>query len=374
MTAAPVQAGVPYTIGESGPAAYNWAGLTCTGHPEATPASPTLTLAPGDAVTCTLNNDDILIPVAVVKSDGVVQQLANGDWSIAYTVTVTNTSPTLATSYSLTDTPTFDSSFTILTQGWQGNPDVTDVAIEGGGSDTYTYVVTAEANETPVDPTALVCTPADGGGFFNTATVTFPGGTNSDTGCAVPAKPVVQKTALPATQNPTTGAWTLSYNVVVSNPTAIPLSYTVSDTAGALPAGVTGGAWAAADPVAVNGGTFVRNGAWAGSGLLATGTLPAGATHTYTVSRTVTVAATVTVDALTCGEIVNQGGGVWNTATVTNGLANDDASACADITPPDVTIDKTVTDTIAAGGRHVGDHVRRHRDERGCRHSRRCTA
>ena len=85
-------------------------------------------------MTCTLNNNDILVPVEVEKSDGVVQQLANGDWSIAYAVTVTNTSPTLATSYSLTDTPTFDSSFTILSQGWQGDPDVTDIAIEGGAA------------------------------------------------------------------------------------------------------------------------------------------------------------------------------------------------------------------------------------------------
>jgi hypothetical protein len=190
-----------------------------------------------------------------------------------------------------------------------------------------------------------VCTPANGGGFFNSATVTFPGGTNSDTGCAVPQKPVVQKTALPATQNTTTGAWTLSYTVAVSNPTTIPLAYTVNDTAGALPAGVTGGAWAAADPTVVGGGTFVRNGSWAGSGELATGTLPAGAVHTYTVSRTVNVAANVLVSALTCGPVVNQGGGVWNTATVTNGLANDDSSDCADITPPDVTIQKTVTST-----------------------------
>ncbi|GAA1943964.1 LPXTG cell wall anchor domain-containing protein [Microbacterium deminutum] len=345
VTAQPVQAGVVYTIGESGPAAYNWTNLSCTGHAGATQAAPTLTLAPGENVRCTLNNDDILVPVTIVKSDGVVQQLANGDWSISYDVTVTNTSATLPTTFSLTDVPTFDSSFTILTQGWQGSPDVTDVPIAGGGTATYTYVVTASTNKTPVDPTALVCTPASGGGFFNTATVTFPGGTNSDTGCAIPAKPVIQKTALPSTQNTTTGAWTLSYTVEVSNPSTIPLAYTLDDTAAALPAGVTGGAWAASDPVAVGGGTFVRNAAWAGSGELATGTLPAGASHTYTVSRAVMVAATVPVSALTCGSVVNEGGGVWNTATVTNGLANDDSSACADITPPDVTIQKHVTST-----------------------------
>ncbi len=206
VTAQPVRAGVAYTIGESGPAPYVWNTLSCTGYPGTTQAAPTITLQPGDDVTCTLNNNDILVPVTVAKADGAVQQLADGDWSISYQVVVTNPSATLPTTYSLTDVPAFDSSFTILSQGWQGDPDVTDIAIEAGGTDTYTYVVTAEANETPVDPTALVCSPTGGGGFFNTATVTFPGGADSDTGCAVPAKPAVQKTALESVQDTTTGA------------------------------------------------------------------------------------------------------------------------------------------------------------------------
>ncbi|HEX5859998.1 MAG TPA: hypothetical protein VFY91_17955 [Microbacterium sp.] len=347
VTAQPVRAGSVYTIGETGgPAAYVWNTLSCTGYPDTTQAAPTITLKPGDDVTCTLNNNDVLVPVSVAKADGVVQQLPDGTWSISYQVVVTNGSETLPTTYSLTDAPAFDSSFTVLSQGWEGNPDVTDVAIEGGGSDTYTYVVTAESNETPVDPTALVCSPTGGGGFFNTATVTFPGGTSSDSGCAVPATPGVVKNALPAVQDAVTGAWTLSYEVIVSNGTGIPLAYTLDDTAAALPAGVTGGAWAASDPAPVGGGTFVRNAAWAGSGELATGFLPAGATHTYTVSRTVSVAATVTDAALTCGSVVNQGGGVWNTATVTNGIAEDDSSDCAEIERPGVTIAKTVTGTV----------------------------
>ncbi|HTH05164.1 MAG TPA: hypothetical protein VL916_04810, partial [Ilumatobacteraceae bacterium] len=341
-----VQAGVVYTIGETGgPAAYALDSLVCTGYPNTTTGNPTLTLAPGDDVTCTLNNNDVLVPVTVEKADGVVQQLASGDWSISYEVVVTNTSPTLATTFSLTDTPAFDSSFTILSQGWQGDPDVTDVPIAGGGTATFTYVVTAEANETPVDPTALVCSPTDGGGFFNSATVTFPGGSDTDTGCAVPGAPTVTKTAQAAVQNPTTGEWTLSYLVQVTNPTTIPLAYTLSDTAAALPTGVTGGAWAATDPTIAGGGTFVRNAAWAGTGQLATGTLPAAATHTYTVTRTVTVAATVTDAALECGQAPGQGGGVWNTASVTNGITVVDSSDCVDIDRPDVTITKTVTAT-----------------------------
>ncbi|QIG38594.1 VWA domain-containing protein [Microbacterium sp. 4R-513] len=346
VTDQPVRAGVVYTIGESGgPAAYVWNSLECTGFPSATPANPTLTLSPGDDVTCTLNNDDILVPVTVDKADGTVEQLADGTWRITYEVIVANGSATLPTTYSLTDTPQFDTSFTVLTQGWANDPDVTDVAIEAGGTDTYTYVVTAEATTSPVAPTALVCSPTNGGGFFNSATVTFPGGTDSDTGCAVPGAPTVQKIAQTAVQNGTTGEWTLRYLVTVSNPTEIPLAYTLSDTAAALPAGVTGGAWAASDPTPVGGGTFVRNAGWAGSGELATGTLPPGATHTYTVTRTVSVAASVPDSALTCGSVVGQGGGVWNTASVTNGITVTDSSDCADIDRPDVTIAKTVTGT-----------------------------
>ena len=77
------------------------------------PGAPTITLQPGDDVTCTLNNNDILVPVSIAKADGAVTQLADGTWSISYEVVVTNTSATLPTTYSLTDTPAFDSSFTI---------------------------------------------------------------------------------------------------------------------------------------------------------------------------------------------------------------------------------------------------------------------
>ncbi|TDN90595.1 VWA domain-containing protein [Microbacterium sp. BK668] len=346
VTAQPVRAGVVYTIGENGgPAAYSLNSLTCTGYPNTSVGNPTITLAPGDDVTCTLVNDDILIPVTVEKSDGTVEQLADGTWRITYEVVVANGSPTLATRFSLTDTPQFDTSFTVLTQGWEGSPNVTDVPIEGGGVYTFTYVVTAEANIEPVAPGALVCSPTNGGGFFNSATVTFPSGTDTDTGCAVPGAPTVQKTAQTAVQNPATGEWTLRYLVAVSNPTPIPLSYTLSDTAAPLPAGVAGGAWSASDPTPVGGGTFVRNAGWSGAGELATGTLPAGAVHTYAVTRVVTVAASVSEAALTCGSTPADGGGVWNTASVTNGITVTESSDCVDIERPAVTIAKTVTDT-----------------------------
>ena len=345
VTSAPIKAGAVYTLGETGPVGYDWTTLSCTGpHTGTTKAAPTLTLAPGEDVTCTFTNNDVPRPVVVEKSDATVTQLADFTWQVDYTVTVTNPSASLPATYSLTDTPDFESSFTVDDEYWVGDPVTTGVAIEPNGADQYTYRVIA-STDGDVDDGALRCDPATGGGFFNTATVTYPGGTDSDTGCGAPAAPTVTKTAQASAQDPATGLWTLSYQIVVTNPSTIALAYELDDTAGALPTGVTGGAWAASDPIPLGGGTFVRNAAWAGSGQLATGTLPAGATHTYTVSRTVNVAATVTDVALTCGSVVNQGGGVWNTATVTNGIANDDSSDCAEIDRPVVEVEKTVTST-----------------------------
>ncbi|MFK4834629.1 hypothetical protein ACI3KY_02750 [Microbacterium sp. ZW T2_14] len=286
------------------------------------------------------------VPVEVVKSDGAVSQGEDGVWTISYEVTVSNPNP-LPSVYTLTDAPQFDAtSFAILTQGWSGAPDTTEVPIAanatGAAAHVYTYVVTATSKVDPVPASGLRCTD-NGGGFFNVATVTFPGGTDTDSGCAIPATPVVEKTAQPSVQNPVTGEWTLSYEVSVSNPSGIQLWYSLTDTPQALPAGVTGGTWTAAGPVPADGGG-VRNANWNGDGdtLLASGLIQPDATHTYTVSRTVEVAASVSDGELDCDI---EGGGIDNSATVTNGVGGNTSTDCAEIERPTVTIDKTVTGT-----------------------------
>ncbi len=283
--------------------------------------------------------------VTVAKSDGTVTQLADFSWQIDYTVTVNNASG-VTTTYTLTDVPDLGDGFDLDSGTWVGTAPTADKVIANGVTDTYTYRVVATFDPEVEDP-QLECSPTDGGAFFNRATVSFPGGTDSDTGCAEPASPTVTKTAQTATQNTTTGAWTLTYQVVVSNTSGIQLAYEATDTAAALPTGVTGGAWAATGPVKnpANAGTASLNASWAGHGDLATGLLPTGATHTYTVSRTVTVAATTPGSALTCSQTPGQGGGVWNSATVTNEVGGDSDDDCITITRPDVTIAKTVTNT-----------------------------
>ncbi|KRA25639.1 hypothetical protein ASD65_15345 [Microbacterium sp. Root61] len=75
-----VEAGEVYTIGEnSGPSGYTWDTLSCTGYPNTTKAAPTLTLKPGDDVTCTLNNNDQPGQLTLVK----VVDNANGGTAVA---------------------------------------------------------------------------------------------------------------------------------------------------------------------------------------------------------------------------------------------------------------------------------------------------
>lgn len=287
------------------------------------------------------------VPVEVVKSDGVASQGPGGVWTIAYEVTVSNPNP-LPSVYTLTDTPQFDAaSFEILTQGWVGSPDTTDVPIAanatGAAAHVYTYLVTARSTVDPVPASGLRCS-ENGGGFFNVATVTFPGGTDTDSGCAIPAKPAVNKIALPSTQDPVTGEWTLRYAVSVTNTSGTSLWYSATDTPETLPAGAIGGTWEVLAPTLSGGGSAVVNPLWNGSGVvdLATGQIPNGATHTFTITRTVQIPASIDDDLLDCE---SEDGGLWNTTVVTNGIGGNEAEACAQVDRPTVTIDKTVTGT-----------------------------
>ncbi|WP_137845653.1 LPXTG cell wall anchor domain-containing protein [Microbacterium sp. 2FI] len=283
------------------------------------------------------------VPVIVDKADGTVTQLSDGTWYIEYGVTVTNENA-LPTVYSLTDAPDFDASFDVTDEGWLGDPDVTDVPIDGNDSHQYTYWVEAESLVDPVPASGLACT-ENGGGFFNVVTVAYPGGTDTDSGCAAPEIPVVDKTAVDAKQNTETGEWTLTYEVAVTNSYDIQLWYSVTDEPQALPADVTGGEWTASGPVATGGGSGALNPDWDGDldTQLATGVLPAGATHTYEVTRTVMIAASVVDETLDCLS-EEEGAGLWNSATVTNGVGGNTDLDCIVIERPLVDIDKDVTD------------------------------
>lgn len=281
-------------------------------------------------------------PVSVTKTDGTVTQLDGGDWQIDYTVTVTNSSNN-ATVFALEDVPELGAGFSLVSGGWHGPAPVANTPIAANSSLQYVYRVVATFDPEVEDP-ELECAPGQGGAFYNVASIAFPGGTDSDDGCANPAKPVLTKVALPSTQDPATGAWTLRYRVSVTNPTGIELWYSVTDEPEMLPAGAAGGAWQVLTPTVTGGGAATVNPLWNGSSVfaLATGQIPNGATHSFTLTRTVTIPASVGDDVLDCQA---EGGGLWNGSTVTNGVGGNSAGACAEIERPGVGVVKTVTGT-----------------------------
>jgi len=277
-------------------------------------------------------------PVTVSKTDGTVTQLDGGDWQIDYTITVANNG-SAGTVYTLTDLPDLGTGFAVVSEGWQGTAPAANTPIEAGGSDQYVYRIVASFDPETEDP-ELTCEPGDGGAFHNVAKVQYPGGSKTDDGCAQPASPEVVKDSATITQQGTD--WVLGYTVTVTNPSSIPLWYSLTDTPAALPAGVTGAVWTAAGPVALNGGTFAAPGtAFDGDGntLVGTGTLPAGASHVFTITATVTLSNDVKASDLVCDR--EPGTGVWNTATVTNGVGSDDDDACDSIRLPKVGIEKS---------------------------------
>lgn len=310
---------------------------------------------PNANVVCTFTNTGVAPQLSVEKSDGTVTQLADGTWQIDYAIIVSNTSA-FATSYTLTDTPDLGAGWTVVSGTWQGTAPVANRPIAAGSPaapTTHSYVYRIIASLDPeVGQPSLTCDSTDGGAFFNTAAIAFPGGSDSDSGCAEPASPAVEKTARAATQN-ADGTWTLTYDVVVSNTSGIQLAYDLSDTAAALPSGVDlapGYAWSATGPVYANEpltDPATRDAGWAGSGHLAGGLISNGATHAYTATVRVVVAADAADDEVAdCQATPAEGGGVWNTATVTNGVGGDEDGDCSEIDRPGVDIDKTVTSTI----------------------------
>lgn len=311
-------------------------------------------------------DDDACVPVpepvhpSVTKTDTSTAQGADGNWTISYQIVVNlpANQANQAAEYSLDDTLAFGGGVTVVSASWTGqssgafvgtSANLADRATIASGA-THSYTVTAIASITPaaVAGETLTCRTGEGGplagGFLNTVLLTSRDQSSEAHACTEPAAPKVTKTAAPAVQNPLSGEWTLTYQVVVTNPASIQLAYNLDDTAAALPAGVTGGKWTASGPSESTGSASLVPG-WNGSGRVANGVLPAGTSHTFTVTRTVSVAASVSQSQLTCGPTSAQGGGFWNSTAVTNGVGTDADDACVTIDLAAVSVAKTVTST-----------------------------
>lgn len=352
-----------YVLGESGPTGYTWQDLTCTGSTaaQAVSASNTsLVLSRGDVVACTYTNVAIPPQLALDKTVESVRQGADLAWTVSYLVTASNTG-TVPTTYSLTDTPALGAGLTAASLSWErlGSGMVqtgmlpttqlaTDYSIAVGATHTYRVVVTtAPTTAPPASP--LTCDGEGGSGFVNTADLSYDGRSLEASACAESASPSVTKTALPAVQDPATGTWRVAYDVAVSYPAVDgeeqpdTVGYTLTDTP-TLPMGATlVGAWRSSGPVPAGSGTLDATFDGGANQHVADGVLAVGDAHTYRVEADVALSPDVTTTALRCTE--GGYGGVRNTAVVGNGLGTDDASVCTPITPPTVTVDKSVVGT-----------------------------
>ncbi|WIM16447.1 MULTISPECIES: SpaA isopeptide-forming pilin-related protein [unclassified Microbacterium] len=280
--------------------------------------------------------------VTVDKGDGAAQQLPDGTWQIDYVVTVANTSDEVATTHTLTDAPALGEGINLISATWVGGAPAPNSPLAAGATAQYTHRVVASIDPAVEEP-SLECEPGEGGAFFNTVAIAFPGGTDADDGCAEPGGPTVTKTAEAATPLGA-GVWAVSYAVTVSNTSGVTVAYTLEDRPDELTGGITlVTPWAVTGPVIdpAGAGTATLTPDWDGvqQPTVATGLLPDGATHTYTVTGQVSVVG-ADPDALTCGE-TSADGGVWNTARVDNGAFEATDEDCSGLVVVPVQLEKS---------------------------------
>ena len=151
-------------------------------------------------------------------------------WLVTYNVTVT--SGGYDTFYSLSDTPGFPVGVDLVEGRAQrtdiadepvltittGADFVTGVGLLAGETHVYQVAWLVDIQDT-ADPDDADCTGEPGNGFFNTATLTVGAIPIDDEDC-IPVVdrvyPTVTKTATSTNQDPATGDWTITYDLVVT--------------------------------------------------------------------------------------------------------------------------------------------------------------
>lgn len=219
-----------------------------------------------------------------------------------------------------------------------------DVAIAAGEDHEWeiTWRVTLTSAYSEEDAS---CGEEPGSGLFNSATLTWGGAPIEDADCIPVTErvyPTVNKDATAIEQDPATGIWTVTYDIVVAlaeNEAGLAAEYDLTDSV-ELPEGISflGASWAGQ-----SSGTF--------SGLTATlgedVAISAGAEHTYTVTVTGELAlgedGTVGEDTLTCGLSY---GGFYNEAELSSGGRTVTDDDCVDLQVP--TVHKSDLDRPAA--------------------------
>lgn len=355
----PVTGGVPYALSESGPDGYRSGGWRCTvtGTQLSFDLVDASTVVPqvGTDITCEITNTAEPASGRITKAvkEGWPKQRPDGAWEIVYDIVVTNTSATSTYFFTLRDGLHFGSGISPTAAEWSGPTSGTfadlgaEQIIDAGGalvptaSATYTVTVTAEIASDAVGAPTSVCSAASPTrAFRNTATLVAGTVSTAVDACAEPWFPTITKTADAPVQS-ADGTWEVSYGLSVANPGAGPLQAELADAFPAAPAG-----WAYADDhwsvVALDDAPAPSAASFepGATGTVFAGSVPANTRFAYAVRATL-----VPTSASTGPGACETGGGLRNAATVVSGLVTREASACVTVTPPTVSLTKTVTST-----------------------------
>ncbi len=195
FTSGDLAPGGEYAIAETDlPAGWATTDATCTnGTPEA------IVVVAGETTTCTFTNEatsDLSVTKTVVAAP--VQPVSGGGdaFTVAYSLDVVNRGSAGST-YTLTDTPEFGEGATITSvtaTGPGGDVEVTgpvagvytlvtDDAIAGASTESYVVTVAFDVAATMAAAERVCDDSTAGRATFNSATVTFPGGSDTDDDC-----------------------------------------------------------------------------------------------------------------------------------------------------------------------------------------------
>ncbi len=359
-----LEIGTVYTLTEVLPEGWTGGVFTCVGLQDLSgDAGYQFMATPGLELDCTVEN---LVAPPTGLIDKVVdstEQLPDGTWEIAYTVTVTNQSVVLPLVYDLSDAPQFGAGIVIntatatgpagsLVADWDpvGGDFVlaADQQLAASGVDEYEITINATVPGVVYETGTEVCSPddeLDDGGFRNTAyLVVGDGEPQPASDCSEPGRATIDKELGGLPQNLGNGEWEVVYTVTVTSESELPLYYDLEDDLG-FPAGVTIVTATATNDAGVD------TAAWNGDGVTALADdeqIDPLAVHVYTITVVADVADITVIDTVRC-VAETSGNGFFNEAALVSGTITSTDEACAPIPVGRLRLDKLVDNSAFDG-------------------------
>jgi uncharacterized repeat protein (TIGR01451 family) len=275
-----------------------------------------------------------------------------GQWDVTYAITVANAASEQVY-FDLTDTPTLPAGTTLVS-----DPTITPVGSTPAGlidvplpaDTTYQYTVTLRVLvSADATTTALECGP-NGHGVKNVGTIVSSNQTRTDDACvSIPVADITHdKTVFSAAQQ-ADGRWTVVYEIVVTNESAVAGVYSLSDET-AFGAGIS---YADEDASVTGPGASAT---WNGQGenaIVANATLAADADATYTVTiQNVDVAAgAIGSESGACPAGGSTDDGAFNNVSTLRVAGTDTTDqACAEPTRPAIAKDFVTSTQVDGDG------------------------